>query len=388
MLLIIGLAAYAIGQWRDDTWRPVAELHCPTLLPGHHPRVDLSHSGDVISASAPLLRGVSSVIVIPMHNFSKQGRRYEQEVIKTPPYSHLLGENRIAPNGQQAAIVSYENAPICLLDLKTKQTVGEVHIPESIHGAEYSLDGSQLLVTTSTPRIQRLRTFDVASQREISVQLFPFAGSLHVCPSGQLLARTVRVVLEKSEAGIELGETDLEILTPDGDVLGKIKNTPWLGKPLFALDHQRVAMGNRIWNRANNRIDTMPGDVVGLIGSQQTLVLRKELSPVWRDYLPAWLAEMPFLRHALNARPQGELLLMDQVEGTVIARTTRVADMVEAKVSRDGTTAIGSCWDGRILVWQIPLAAQPLTPALSPEYRGEGGRPMQTSDTQAPTPDS
>jgi hypothetical protein len=147
-------------------------------------------------------------------------------------------------------------------------------------------------------------------------------------------------------------------------------------------------MGNRIWNRANNRIDTMPGDVVGLIGSQQTLVLRKELSPVWRDYLPAWLAEMPFLRHALNARPQGELLLMDQVEGTVIARTTRVADMVEAKVSRDGTTAIGSCWDGRILVWQIPLAAQPLTPALSPEYRGEGGRPMQTSDTQAPTPDS
>jgi hypothetical protein len=352
VILIIGLAAYAIGQWRDDTWRPVAELNCPSQFGGALPHVELSHGGDVIVAHPRQLRG-SYASELPLRLFRKHNRHYIQTVIH-PPDSQLVAESRLRPDGQQVALLSYSNAPIRLFDLDTEQVVGELPSTEALHQVEFNVDGSQLLLTTDTSRIQRLRVFDTTSPRETKVQLFPFAGKLYVSPSGQLLARTIRVAVEAREAGIELGETDLEVLTPAGEPLGRIRNVRDLWEPLFASDHQRVAMDDRIWNRQGGKIDSMPGRVVGLLGSRQALVLRRDVLPAWRDYMPAWLAEMPFLRHALSAKQHGELLLIDQAEGTVIARSTREPEMMGGKVSRDGTTAIGSCWDGRILVWKIP----------------------------------
>lgn len=350
--IVTGALAFVGNRVLDDTWRPVAELRRVPQIDGVPLRLHLSAAGNVLVLHAS--RQMSSFEgEHHLEIFRKQGSRFAKTKLKLDrPLPD--GALTLRPDGEQVFMVDRLLSEIRVRDLQLSASATSIPIAEDVNQIAFHPDNRQLFVTTITPRIQRLRTIDLARPAIGRPELFPFAGRLYVSPSGQLIARVTQAESETREAGIELGEFELGLFTREGELLARLPDVSQLAQPLFSPDDQRVAIGERVWSRRSNEVASLPNRVRGFAGNQHVVVLRDGIPPVWRGYVPEWFTEMPFVRHAFRRGYLGQLLLVDLSTGKVVARSLKMPGWNDVVVSHDGRTVAGVMVSGQIQLWSVP----------------------------------
>jgi hypothetical protein len=226
---------------------------------------------------------------------------------------------------------------------------------------KFNATSDRLLVTTHTPRIQRLYVVDPTQDKLPQPELFPFAGRLLLDPTGEVLLK----IHDPAEAD---GPRRVEVVRRrDGRLLGEMHDVPvssyehYLNiSPVISPGGDYLAQRGtmrtdqpRVWNR-NGKSTAMPGNVVAFTGDGRAIVHR-----TWQrqaEWLPAWLLPMPFVRHAHEGKSFfGQMLLVDLVTGETQIATPAFKHMVIAQAAEQGTVVLGGTYpEEYVRIWKVP----------------------------------
>ncbi|WP_425617731.1 WD40 repeat domain-containing protein [Anatilimnocola sp. NA78] len=351
------LIAGGFTSWRALTtpaWHPQSSV---TLSPGRAPglpidaNVSLAADGEPFAAYAPLAHILGEPIGPRIFRLSSHG--WSGHELKVPLIVNAL---TVSPDGQQAAILGTTvmgnyGQSISLIDLQSSEVIREVKltIPSFADVSQvcFSPDGKRLLLTSTSPRIQRLHIIDLQTFAE-TVELFPFAGRLYCSANGKLVVKIIAVGDETDEATAEIVARDSEL------VLHRLKDVRVSLIPIFGSDENRVALGERVWERPTGTTTTLPDTIVGFTANNHVVVISKSMRQVWPSVFPHWLKEMPFVRHLYLHFDFGRLQLIDKNTGQTIMASGPERRLQRAVISSDGRIVVSCTSEGVMRIWHVP----------------------------------
>jgi len=224
---------------------------------------------------------------------------------------------------------------------------------------QFNATSDRLVVTTHTPRIQRLYEIDLAQDKLPQPELFPFAGRLLLDPTGKVLIK----IHDAAEAD---GPRRVEVVRrSDGQLLREMQDV----LPASIFEHYVISPGGeylahsgtmfssepRVWKGNGKSSSAMPGSVLAFTGDGRAIVHSTwhQRPPQW---LPAWLLPMPFVRHAHGGDNHfGQLLLMDLLTGETQTFTAPFKNMGIALAADQGTVVLGATYpEGHVRIWKVP----------------------------------
>ncbi len=328
---------------RERPWLPTWEID---IERSGIPNFELSPRGDFLYVSYSTLtrQGKES----PDHVFQLTNREVVARKLKV---STADREIAFSPDG--AHMASGDFLTCQLMDLKTGDVLRTwpLNARERMVQLQFDDSGEHLLMTTITPKIQRLYVIEIDKPELPPPKLFPFAGFLYIDPAGETLIKVFDAKDETDERRVEVVRLQDEML------LGEIRDLPpWGMRPVFSTSGEYLAFENRVWARSGGKPFVFTDQVVGLPTDKRVIVLNHELEQESKA-VPNWLRTMPFVRHSLMNDDRCELHLVDIETGKVLVKTPTYQRMLEAELSDDGNVIVSAAQVGRIRIWKVPEPA-------------------------------
>jgi hypothetical protein len=327
--------------WQERRWQPAWEVDLRTGKWDDTPVFQISPQGNFLFSHLDrgdyLTRQTDSLF-----QFTGRGvvRRDLSGAVDQPNLA-------LSPDGNWLAAGT--SCYVSLFDLATGKdaSVWKLNDIEMITQMQFNAAG-ELLVISQTPRIQRCYVFDIACDPLPPPQLFPFAGRLLLDPTGDVLIKLYEGADENTGGSVEV------VRRRDSELLGKLPDFPPIVPSHIAAGGRYLGSSNRVWQLEGTPLE-LAGQVIGFTADERAIVLDSQdanAPPVW---LPAWLHEMPFVRHLHDDQSMVELQLVDLKTGKTVAKTARLAGLTKAQASQAGNAVVGISLPGsHFRVWKVP----------------------------------
>jgi hypothetical protein len=225
-----------------------------------------------------------------------------------------------------------------VLDLRPVEEIGQFL---------FSADNQRLIVTTHTPRIQRLYSYDLATNQPPQLELFPFPGHLFVSDDNRWLVKLF-------DAADETDARSLEIVNlATRETICRLEDIAGFERPVFSMSGDRMAIGSRIWQLPGGRSAAVEGKVVGLLSRGRMLVVAQQ-SNAAPAILPDWMPRMPFVQHLFPRGTQSQLRVIDEATGRVLLATSWQEEIEHVSLSANQQVAVSTSSTGKIRLWHVP----------------------------------
>ena len=350
--LLAGLAVllvvfFVFQSLRPRHWQPTWEIELRAHWPADYPLSHLSPRGDFLFTrqSMPISTGGKN------QRFQFTPRGVVRETL--PPHSVGI-ESQPSPDGE--LIVDHFLSDAWLIDRRSNESTHSWRFEHHITQMQFSVTSDRLLVTTDTPRIQRLYDIDLANSSGKRVtqeklpqpELFPFAGRLLVDPTGEVLVK----LFDPTD---ETGERTAEIVRrSDGQLLGRMTRIPACSLKSIAPLGEYVAFNDRVWKRDDDTAQAMPGTVVGFTANRRAIV-HCEPRNAPRVQLPGEFETLPLVRHWFDRDTSAHFEIIDLKTGVTLTKSAAFPRMSHGVSSLDGSVVLGQTFpDAYIRVWKVP----------------------------------
>jgi hypothetical protein len=330
----------------DRPWRPTWELKV-AFDPRDSLDFALSPQGDRLLTTVDSRYGyVNPDLAGQMHELAPR-------VVVSQPLSLGWGFEALtfSPDGLQVAATHGTQFRVFAASsghITYTQLLDTRHIEQQpLLPARFGPNSKQLLVTTHTPRIQRLHTYDLTNTDSPHIELFPFAGQLLLSADGSRLVKFF-------DAEDENGERRVEIMDLNSwQTSARIDDVPRVVPPVFSRDGKRFALGDRIWTLPAGPPRNAGGEVIGLLSGGRVLI-KEQARDHWPGWLPDWLHEMPFLRHLHSRETNCRLCLRDETTGRLIRATPWLENIDRVQLSANERVAAATSSTGQFRIWKVP----------------------------------
>lgn len=347
--VVSGLAVFGIVAWQvvqSRAWKPAWELQAGfDNMSGGVPDIYLSPQGDqwLVGPNSPQLNR-DSERKAQLHELTPRG-------LVSRPFPlewHYLAV--FSPDGKQIAIGRNELIRVSDVPSGTIawSRVLELNSSEEVVHHQFSADGQQLLLTTHTPRIQRLYLFDATSGQPAKTELFPFAGHLVISKGGRWLLKFNDAEDENNELTVEV----VDLATRE--TICRLSDVARLEMPVFSAAGDRLALGNRVWNLSTGQSRSLGAEVVGLLGNGRAVIVEHVAHNRWPGFMPAELQQMPFVKHLHSHETRSRLKVIDEANGQTLRATPWLENISVVELSVNQRTVASTSRAGLIRIWKVP----------------------------------
>ena len=218
---------------------------------------------------------------------------------------------------------------------------------------QFNETSDRLLLTTHTPRIQRLYVLDPAEVQLPQAELFPFAGKLLLDPTGEVLIKLHDATEAYAARKVEV------VRRSDGALLGEMHDVPELATEQYyvvAPGGKYLANTHHVWKLDAHTSTAMTGVVLGFTADERAIVHTQSQRQEPPEWVPVWLLPMPVLRHAYDSRSYfRQLYIVDLATGKTLSATPRFKGMSIGMASEQGNVVLGATWpDAHVRIWKVP----------------------------------
>lgn len=359
-LLLLGSVVTGLIVWqllRPKPWQPSWELKLQADLT-NFPKLRLSPTGQFLFAEQSNYRTFPSEHKGNVYQLRPRGLISRPSTLKGAPSSFVL-----SPDGRWLAESSIASGGLGIYDNTSEREPPfwewQVEAEAAVF-LQFNPASDRLLITTNTPRIQRLYVVDPARKELPQPELFPFAGRLMLDPTGEVL-------IKLHDAAEDNGLRKVEVVRRrDGQLLGEMHDVPDLildrhyvvspGGEYIASGQEGFGIPPRVWKLNAKSSTAMPGMVLAFTGDGRAIVhvnWKRQAAPEW---LPNWLLPMPLVRHAYDLKsPLGQLLLIDLATGETQTASAPFKHMLLAQAADQGNVVLGVTYpDAHVRIWQVP----------------------------------
>lgn len=344
-VLLIGFICFQAAWPRP--WQPRWEFELGNTWPEDYPDTHLSPRGDF------LFTNQSDGRALRFDNINLRFQFTDRGVVREKLPARSVGLMSVpSPNGEQ--LVDHFLSTAFVFNRQAQDAVHSWELDNHITQKNFNTAGDRLLVTTNTPRIQRLYVIDWTQAKLPKAELFPFAGVLLLDPTGEVLVKLFDAVEETGERTAEVARRS------DGEVLGRITGIPTVGitdsaRLCIAPGGEYLSLNDRVWKRTGEAPLAMPGTVIGFTHDRRALIFCELKTGEHLQFIPAWLRPLPVIRHWFDGHESGEFQIVDLENGETLNKSASFPRMILADCAQQGTVVLGKTFPrAHIRVWKVP----------------------------------
>ncbi|WP_254506573.1 hypothetical protein [Anatilimnocola floriformis] len=334
--------------FREKPWQPTWEIAVKATDINDFPTLRLSANGEYLFGMQSNENINPPVRKAFVHQLTSRGMVGRSSPMERHPRNYIL-----SPDGKW--LVEHSLGDLIIHETLTGKVLQSWELGKISQLAtqwQFNAAGDRLLLTTHTPRIQRLYVLNPLEAKLPQAELFPFAGRVLLDPTGEVLVK----LFDAAEAD---GPRKVEVVRrSDGQLLGEMHDVPDLGTEYYAISPGGKYLGNthHVWKLGSDSSTDMAGVVLGFTDDDRAIVHTEPHRQEPPELLPDWLLPMPLLQHAYDLRSYfRQLSIVDLRTGKTLTKTEPFKGMSIGMAAEQSHVVLGATWpESHVRIWKVP----------------------------------